>query len=166
MKDYKIKREMFVMKNKNQEKKSFKEVLAENKGKILAGAGVVTAGVLGLAVYKNSKDLNTLVKVNSEIVELNKLQGDLNERMAEAAKKAVDHMKLTRRIAEEGALQEAIKSVEGKIKYRVGKIEAIGDRIDLASIAKKEIYEKELETLIKDRDMFKKLWDNMIHNED
>lgn len=157
---------MFVMKNKNQDKKSFKEVLVENKGKILAGAGVVTAGVLGLAVYKNSKDLNTLVKVNSEIVELNKLQGDLNEKMAEAAKKAVDHMKLTRRIAEEGALQEAIKSVEGKIKYRVGRLENFAKSVDPETLIKKEIYERELEVLIKDRDMFKVLWDNMIHNED
>ena len=154
------------MKNENQEKKSFKEVLVENKGKILAGVGVTALGVLGVAVYKNSIDIKNLVGVNTKLVELTRLQGDLNEVEREVVKKSVDHMLLTRRIAEEGALQEAIKSVESKIKYRLGRLEGFAKSVDPDTLVKKEIYKKELEKLYKDRDMFKELWDNMIHNED
>ena len=39
------------------EKKSFKEVVVENKGKIIAGVSIVTAGALGVVLVKNHKDL-------------------------------------------------------------------------------------------------------------
>ena len=39
------------------ERKSFKEVVVENKGKIIAGVSIVAAGALGVAVVKNYKGL-------------------------------------------------------------------------------------------------------------
>lgn len=39
------------------ERKSLKEVVVENKGKIIAGVSIVTAGVIGIAVAKNHKAL-------------------------------------------------------------------------------------------------------------
>lgn len=39
------------------ERKSFKEVVVENKGKIIAGVSIVTAGALGVVLVKNHKDL-------------------------------------------------------------------------------------------------------------
>ena len=37
------------------ERKSFKEVVVENKGKIIAGVSIVAAGAVGIAVAKNHK---------------------------------------------------------------------------------------------------------------
>ena len=39
------------------ERKSFKEVVVENKGKIIAGVSIVTAGAVGVVLVKNHKDL-------------------------------------------------------------------------------------------------------------
>ena len=39
------------------ERKSFKEVVVENKGKIIAGVSIVAAGAVGIAVVKNYKGL-------------------------------------------------------------------------------------------------------------
>ena len=39
------------------ERKSFKEVVVENKGKIIAGVSIVTAGAVGVVLVKNNKDL-------------------------------------------------------------------------------------------------------------
>ena len=44
--------------NKNvKERKSLKEVVVENKGKIIAGVSIVAAGAVGIAVAKNHKAL-------------------------------------------------------------------------------------------------------------
>ena len=49
------------------ERKSFKEVVVENKGKIIAGVSIVTAGALGIAVVKNYKGLaNHLTKIDAK----------------------------------------------------------------------------------------------------
>lgn len=39
------------------ERKSLKEVVVENKGKIIAGVSIVAAGAVGIAVAKNYKGL-------------------------------------------------------------------------------------------------------------
>lgn len=72
-------------------------------------------------------------------------------------------MKTTREIAEEGALEEAIKSINRKIQYRIGKIEGCKNSKDPESLLTKEIYEKELKELIRKRDSFNELWDKMVH---
>ena len=64
------------------EKKSFKEVVVENKGKIIAGVSIVTATAVGVVLCKNAieiKNLNTLV--DSQI-KLNEAQGELNHKCA------------------------------------------------------------------------------------
>ena len=49
------------------ERKSFKEVVVENKGKIIAGVSIVTAGALGVVLVKNHKDLiKCLTKINAK----------------------------------------------------------------------------------------------------
>lgn len=52
------------------ERKSFKEVVVENKGKIIAGVSIVTAGAVGVVLVKNHKDLFkyiTKVEVKSDL---------------------------------------------------------------------------------------------------
>lgn len=44
------------------ERKSFKEVVVENKGKIIAGVSIVAAGAVGIAVAKNYKGLADQLK--------------------------------------------------------------------------------------------------------
>lgn len=73
-------------------------------------------------------------------------------------------MKTTREIAEEGALEEAIKSINRKIQYRIGKIEGCKNSKDPESLLAKEIYEKELKELIRKRDSFNELWDKWYIN--
>ncbi len=72
-------------------------------------------------------------------------------------------MKTTREIAEEGALEEAIKSINRKIQYRISKIEGCNNSKDPESLLAKEIYEKELKELTRKRDTFNELWDKMVH---
>ena len=44
------------------ERKSFKEVVVENKGKIIAGVSIVAVGAVGIAVAKNYKGLADQLK--------------------------------------------------------------------------------------------------------
>ena len=52
------------------ERKSLKEVVVENKGKIIAGVSIVAAGAVGIAVAKNHKaivdQLNQIKKVDAK----------------------------------------------------------------------------------------------------
>ena len=53
------------------ERKSFKEVVVENKGKIIAGVSIVAAGAVGIAVAKNHKalvdQLKQIKKVDAKV---------------------------------------------------------------------------------------------------
>ena len=53
------------------ERKSFKEVVVENKGKIIAGVSIVAAGAVGIAVAKNHKalvdQLKQIKKVDTKV---------------------------------------------------------------------------------------------------
>ena len=44
------------------ERKSFKKVVVENKGKIIAGVSIVAVGAVGIAVAKNYKGLADQLK--------------------------------------------------------------------------------------------------------
>ena len=59
--------------NKTNEKKSFKEVIVDNRGKIIATVGVITTGVVGYIAYKYKIELNAINErtdvVESAIVE-------------------------------------------------------------------------------------------------
>ena len=66
------------------ERKSFKEVVVENKGKIIAGVSIVTASAVGLVLVKNNKDMMKLldrtVKVQSAVTtvsEVNTIANDM-----------------------------------------------------------------------------------------
>lgn len=152
------------MKNNNTEKKSLKERVMENKGKIIAGVSVVALGTISYMVYRNNvkvKELNAIIdaqlKFDESVVKLS--QTDLS-----LAQKQAEYVKTTREIAEEGALEEAIKSVNKKIQYRIGKIEDLKLRpLDEDAKLSKEIYEKELKELTRKRDAFNELWDKMVH---
>ena len=66
------------------ERKSFKEVVVENKGKIIAGVSIVTASAVGIVLVKNNKDMMKLldrtVKVQSAVAtvsEVNTIANDM-----------------------------------------------------------------------------------------
>ena len=148
--------------NETKERKSLKERVADNKGKILAGAGLVAIGVLTYCGYKECENIKELCEILKYQGELNKAQGKLNNTIVNVTEKEIDHMLLTRRIAEEGALEEAIKSVNKKIDYRVKKLEGCVKEASEVALAAKEKYELELKILYKDRDRFQELWDKRI----
>ena len=149
--------------NTNNERKSFKEVLAENKGKIMAGATVITIGTISYVLYKNTKAIKALSDFTTSSAKLAEAQGDYNHVVTEGVGALVDQINITKDIAKEGALEEAIAAVKRKIQYRVGKIEGCIKTNTPESLLSKETYEKELEILKKKLTTFEKEWDNMLH---
>lgn len=149
--------------NTNNERKSFKDVLAENKGKIIAGATVITIGTISYVLYRNTKVIKNLVKIAEQEVEMTSLQGDFNHLVTEGTRDMVDQINIAKDIAKEGALEEAMKSVKRKIQYRVGKIEGCTKHNTPEALLQKEIYEKEI-VILKDKlTIFQKEWENMLH---
>ena len=66
------------------ERKSFKEVVVENKGKIIAGVSIAAASAVGIVLVKNNKDMMKLldrtVKVQSAVTtvsEANTIANDM-----------------------------------------------------------------------------------------
>lgn len=151
------------MKNNNTEKKSLKERVMENKGKIIAGVSIVALGTITYMVYRNNVRVKGLCKLAECQGEFNGKVTELSKKEVSLLNKQVEYMKTTREIAEEGALEEAIKSINKKIQYRIGKIEGCKNSKDPESLLAKEIYEKELKELIRKRDSFNELWDKMVH---
>ena len=149
--------------NTNNERKSFKEVLAENKGKIIAGATVITIGTISYVLYRNTKVIKNLVKIAEQEVEMTSLQGDFNHLVTEGTRDMVDQINITKDIAKEGALEEAMKAVKRKIQYRVGKIEGCTKHNTPEALLQKEIYEKEIAILKDILTIFQKEWENMLH---
>lgn len=152
------------MKNNNTEKKSLKERVMENKGKIIAGVSIVALGTITYMVYRNNIRVKGLCKLAECQGEFNGKVTELSKKEVSLLSKQVEYMKTTREIAEEGALEEAIKSINKKIQYRIGKIDDLKLRpLDEDAKLSKEIYEKELKELIRKRDTFNELWDKMVH---
>ena len=149
--------------NTSNERKSFKEVLAENKGKIIAGATVITIGTISYVLYRNTKVIKNLVKIAEQEVEMTSLQGDFNHLVTEGTRDMVDQINITKDIAKEGALEEAMKAVKRKIQYRVGKIEGCTKHNTPEALLQKEIYEKEIAILKDKLTIFQKEWENMLH---
>ena len=146
------------------ERKSFKEVIVENKGKIIAGVSIVTATAVGVVLYKNAIDIKNLSTIVDSQVKLNEAQGEFNNKSVECAKRITDELVKVRDIAKEGALEEAIAAVKRKIQYRVGKISDLSARpLDNDALISKELLEKEL-IILKDKlTMFEDEWNNMLH---
>lgn len=66
------------------ERKSFKEVVVENKGKIIAGVSIAAASAVGIVLIKNNKDIMKLldrtIKVQSAVTtvsEINTIANDM-----------------------------------------------------------------------------------------
>ena len=146
------------------ERKSFKEIVVENKGKIIAGVSIVTATTVGVVLYKNAIDIKNLSTIVDSQVKLNEVQGEFNNKSVEYAKRITDELVKVRDIAKEGALEEAIAAVKRKIQYRVGKISDLSARpLDNDALISKELLEKEL-IILKDKlTMFENEWNNMLH---
>ena len=146
------------------ERKSFKEVIVENKGKIISGVSIVTATAVGVVLYKNAIDIKNLSTIVDSQVKLNEVQGEFNNKSVECAKRITDELVKVRDIAKEGALEEAIAAVKRKIQYRVGKISDLSARpLDNDALISKELLEKEL-IILKDKlTMFENEWNNMLH---
>lgn len=145
------------------ERKSLKEVIVENKGKIIAGVSIVTATAVGVVVYKNVIDIKNLKGVVESQVKLNEAQGDFNKKSLECAQYITDELVKVRDIAKEGALEEAINAVKRKIQYRVTKIDGCIKTNTPESLLSKEMYEKELEILKDKLVMFEEAWEKMLH---
>lgn len=153
--------------NNNEERKSFREVIEENKGKIIAGTTVVAVGVIGYLVYKNNvnaKNIKLLGKIVDGHTDLQNDMVNLAKLELEADKQIYTELDIVRDIAKEGALEEAIASVKRKIQYRVGKIADLNKRpLDEDAMISKELYEKELEILKNKLTTFENEWNNMLH---
>lgn len=145
------------------ERKSLKEVIVENKGKIIAGVSIVTATAVGVVVYKNVIDIKNLKGVVESQVKLNEAQGEFNHKSLECAQYITDELVKVRDIAKEGALEEAINAVKRKIQYRVTKIDGCIKTNTPESLLSKEMYEKELEILKDKLVMFEEEWEKMLH---
>ena len=145
------------------ERKSLKEVIVENKGKIIAGVSIVTATAVGVVVYKNVIDIKNLKGVVESQVKLNEAQGEFNHKSLECAQYITDELVKVRDIAKEGALEEAINAVKRKIQYRVTKIDGCIKTNTPESLLSKEMYEKELEILKNKLVMFEEEWEKMLH---
>ena len=145
------------------ERKSLKEVIVENKGKIIAGVSIVTATAVGVVAYKNVIDIKNLKGVVESQVKLNEAQGDFNKKSIECAQYITDELVKVRDIAKEGALEEAINAVKRKIQYRVTKIDGCIKTNTPESLLSKEMYEKELEILKNKLTMFQEEWEKMLH---
>ena len=145
------------------ERKSLKEVIVKNKGKIIAGVSIVAATAVGVVAYKNVIDIKNLKGVVESQVKLNEAQGDFNKKSIECAQHITDELVKVRDIAKEGALEEAINAVKRKIQYRVTKIDGCIKTNTPESLLSKEMYEKELEILKDKLVMFQEEWDKMLH---
>ena len=145
------------------ERKSLKEVIVENKGKIIAGVSIVAATAVGVVVYKNVIDIKNLKGVVESQVKLNEAQGEFNHKSLECAQYITDELVKVRDIAKEGALEEAINAVKRKIQYRVTKIDGCIKTNTPESLLSKEMYEKELEILKDKLVMFQEEWEKMLH---
>ena len=145
------------------ERKSLKEVIVENKGKIIAGVSIVAATAVGVVAYKNVIDIKNLKGVVESQVKLNEAQGDFNKKSIECAQHITDELVKVRDIAKEGALEEAINAVKRKIQYRVTKIDGCIKTNTPESLLSKEMYEKELEILKDKLVMFQEEWEKMLH---
>ena len=110
--------------NETKERKSFKEVLVENKGKLIAISGVTLAVIAGgfYAYSRKKLDTNVVDLLNTEL-EMHKTQNVINKKTVSVLESLDNDMTVVKQIALEGALEEAIKSVKNKIQYRVTKID-------------------------------------------
>ena len=125
------------------ETKSLKEVVYDNRGRIIAGIGLVGCGVLTYILFKNKNkviELNTRINILDEDI---RVLADDNQTLSE--------------ILSEGVLQDAITTTSNKINSRTSKLRMFEDRLlngDLGLENKIQKIKEELEILINRRELY------------
>ena len=126
-----------VQVNETKERKSLKEVVYDNRGKIIAGIAIIGCGVCYVLVSNKYKDELKYLKDNI---------ADLYE----------DNHTLSA-ILSEGALQDAITTTSNKINSRKSKLRMYEDRLLNGDLNVKDYIDKikgEMEILIKRKDLY------------
>ena len=125
------------------ETKSLKEVVCDNRGKIIAGIGIVGCGILSYMLFKNR---NKVIELNTRI---NILDEDIRV--------LTDDNRTLSEILSEGVLQDAITTTSNKINSRTSKLRMFEDRLlngDLGVENKIQKIKEELEILINRRELY------------
>ena len=118
---------------KEKEKRSFKEVVMDNKGKIIAGVSCIAIGTVTFFMYRH----HIQIKNNAETIEF------------------------VRDVVKEGALEEAIATVNRKINYRLDKIEHLKNHNENVSLDVIKKYEEELRELMAKSESFTKEYNSI-----
>ena len=148
---------MKTNKNQTNEKKSFKEVLVENKGKFIVG------GLAAIGVVVGGTFMLYQLKFDISFLKMGFMQAEINDSASQALKDLNEELIVVKSITLEGALEQAIETLKKKIQYRVTKIDnCIADGTPQALLSK-EIYEKELEYFKDKLALFEEEWNKMIH---
>ena len=143
--------------NLTKERKSFKEVLVENKDKIIVG-GLAAIGVVVGGTFM----LNQL-KFDISFLKMGFMQAEINDSASQALKDLNEELIVVKAITLEGALEQAIETIKKKIQYRVTKIDGCIKEGSPQALLSKEIYEKELEYFKDKLALFEEEWNKMIH---
>lgn len=138
------------MRNVKKER-SLKEVIYENRGKIIAGVGLAACGVLSYVIFKNKSKINLLED------DINMLESDILDLTADNA--------TISSILSEGVLQDAIKTTSNKINSRVSRLNLLEDKIKLnpndeSMVQKISEIKKDIEILLTRKDLYK----SKLHN--
>ena len=143
--------------NLTKERKSFKEVLVENKGKIIVGGLAAIGAVVGgtFMLYQLKFDISFL--------KMGFMQAEINDSSSQALKDFNEELIVVKSITLEGALEQAIETLKKKIQYRVTKIDGCIKEGTQQALLSKEIYEKELEVLQEKLKLFEQEWNRMMH---
>ena len=143
--------------NLTKDRKSFKEVLVENKDKIIVG-GLAAIGVVVGGTFM----LNQL-KFDISFLKMGFMQAEINDSASQALKDLNEELIVVKAITLEGALEQAIETIKKKIQYRVTKIDGCIKEGSPQALLSKEIYEKELEYFKDKLALFEEEWNKMIH---
>lgn len=143
--------------NLTKERKSFKEVLVENKGKIIVGGLAAIGAVVG------GTFMLTQLKFDISFLKIGYMQTEINDSTSQALKDLNEELIVVKAITLEGALEQAIETIKKKIQYRVTKIDGCIKEGSPQALLSKEIYEKELEYFKDKLALFEEEWNKMIH---
>lgn len=135
----------------NKKERSLKEVVYENRGKIIAGVSLIACGVLSYVVFKNKSKINLL----EDAVE--SLESDILDLTADNATLSS--------ILSEGVLQDAITTTSNKINSRVSRLNLLEDKIksrpdDESMVQKITKIKEDIEILLTRKD----LYESKLHN--
>lgn len=139
------------------ERKSLKEVVYNNRGKIIAGIAIIGCGVCYvLASNKYKGELKeTTNKLVDKVRELEYLEDDIID--------LYEDNRTLSAILSEGVLQDAITTTSNKINSRKNKLRMYEDRLTNGDLNVKDYIDKikkEVEILIKRKD----LYETKLHN--